>query len=102
MGIDEIIDIVWGFFWKHKIIAGFIIAMIGTAISESRSDDVKEQNNYNVHKAKDVNELRNKVLPENRDRNHQLYYDQKRYDIITGAGFIWMLIGIYQFFVANF
>ena len=48
MGIDEIIDIVWGFFWKHKIIAGFIIAMIGTAISESRSDDAKEQNNYNV------------------------------------------------------
>ena len=44
MGIEEICSIVWTFFLEHKIIAGFIIIMIGAGISGENENRTEARN----------------------------------------------------------
>ena len=102
MGIEEICSIVWTFFLEHKIIAGFIIIMIGAGISGENENRTEARNAHDKANALNTGDRKHvaKTLNNNNDRSSQTYEELTKYNIIFIFGVIWMLIGFYQWATA--
>ena len=102
MGIEEICSIVWTFFLEHKIIAGFIIIMIGAGISGENENRTEARNAHDrsmMAREKDLKKI-NAIKDKIDNRTLQTYEESTKYNVIAIFGIVWMLIGFYQWATA--